>query len=165
MAPVQTLAVEELRDVLHVNVVGAFAIARAVAASAARSGGGALVLISSTAGIVSGADSVAYGASKHALHGLAQGLAEAYAGDGVRVNVVAPGTMDTPLFGREVARDWAERFEGATAEQRLAANRSESLFDRLVEPDDVAALCGFLLSGATRAVTGQVYTAWGAPLG
>jgi NAD(P)-dependent dehydrogenase (short-subunit alcohol dehydrogenase family) len=73
--------------------------------------------------------------------------------------------MDTPLFGREVARDWAERFEGASAEQKLAANRSESLLDQLVDPEDIAELCCFLLSRATRAVTGQVYPAWGAPLG
>jgi NAD(P)-dependent dehydrogenase (short-subunit alcohol dehydrogenase family) len=164
MAPVGSLAPAEFRDVLDVNVVGAFVLARAVAASAS-AGGGALVLVSSTGGIVSGADSLAYGASKHALHGVMQGLAEAFAPAGVRVNAVAPGTMDTPLFGREVARDWAERFEGVTAEQKLAANRSESLLDQLVDPADIAELCCFLLSRAARGVTGQVYTAWGTPLG
>lgn len=164
MAPLHTLGAEEFRDVLDVNVVGAFLLARAVAASASGDGGGALVLVSSTGGILSGADSVAYGASKHALHGVMQGLAEAFAPMEVRVNAVAPGTMDTPLFGREVARDWEERFGGLTAEQKLAANGSESLFGRLVDVEDIAELCCFLLSGATRSVTGQIYPAWGAPL-
>jgi NAD(P)-dependent dehydrogenase (short-subunit alcohol dehydrogenase family) len=164
MAPIGTLSAEEFRDVLDVNVVGAFLLARAVAVSAP-AGGGALVLVSSTGGIVSGAESMAYGASKHALHGVMQGLAEGFASAGVRVNCVAPGTMDTPLFGREVAQDWAERFVGVTAAQKLAANRSESLLDQLVDPADVAELCCFLLSRATQGVTGQIYTAWGAPLG
>jgi NAD(P)-dependent dehydrogenase (short-subunit alcohol dehydrogenase family) len=164
MAPIRTLEAEEFRDVLDVNVVGAFVLARAVAASAG-AGGGSLVLVSSTGGIVSGADSVAYGASKHALHGVMQGLAEAFAPAGVRVNAVAPGTMDTPLFGREVAGDWAERFDGMSAARKLASNRSESLLDQLVDPADIAELCCFLLSRATRGVTGQVYTAWGGPLG
>lgn len=163
MAPIRALAAAEFRDVLDVNVVGAFLLARAVAASAS-DGGGALVLVSSTGGLISGADSVAYGASKHALLGVMQGLAEAFAPAGVRVNAVCPGTMDTPLFGREVARDWSERFGGATAEQKLEANRAESLLGRLVDPEDVADLCRFLLSRATRSVTGQIYTAWGAPL-
>ena len=164
MSPIRTLSAEEFRDVLDVNVVGAFALARAVAVSAS-DGGGAVVLVSSTGGIVSGADSMAYGASKHALHGVMQGLAEAFAPSGVRVNAAAPGTMDTPLFEREVAQDWAERFDDMTAERKLATNRSESLFDKLVDPVDIAELCCFLLSRATRAVTGQVYTAWGAPVG
>lgn len=164
MAPIRALESDEFRDVLDVNVVGAFVLARAVAVSAS-DGGGALVLVSSTGGIISGADSVAYGASKHALLGVTQGLAEAFAPAGVRVNAVCPGTMDTPLFGREVAKDWAERFVGLTAEQKLAANRAESLLDQLVEAPDVADLCRFLLSRSTRGVTGQRFTAWGAPLG
>ena len=162
MAPLRTLGAEEFRDVLDVNVVGALLLARAVAISA--SGDGSLVLVSSTGGIVSGADSVAYGASKHALHGVMQGLAEAFAPMDVRVNAVAPGTMDTPLFGREVARDWQERFSGLTAEEKLAANSSESLFGRLLDVEDIAELCCFLLTRATRSVTGQIYPAWGAPL-
>ena len=164
MAPVLELPASEFRDVLDVNVVGAFVLARAVAASAPE-GGGSLVLVSSTAGILSGTDSLAYGASKHALLGVMQGLAQAFAPAGTRVNAVCPGTMDTPLFGREVARDWAERFDGATAEQKLEANRSESLLGQLVDVADAASLCRFLLSRATRGVTGQIYTAWGAPLG
>ena len=76
----------------------------------------------------------------------------------------APFGQTDPLFGREVARDWEERFGGLTAEQKLAANGSESLFGRLVDVEDIAELCCFLLSGATRSVTGQIYPAWGAPL-
>ena len=164
MAPIRELAADEFRDVLDVNVVGAFLLARAVALSAS-AGGGSIVLVSSTGGIVSGDSSVAYGSSKHALHGVMQGLARAFGPSAVRVNAVCPGTMDTPLFEREVARDWATRFEGAGATAKLESDRASSLLAELPTPDDVAALCVFLLSQATRAVTGQVYTAWGAPVG
>jgi NAD(P)-dependent dehydrogenase (short-subunit alcohol dehydrogenase family) len=164
MAPIRELGAAEFRDVLDVNVVGAFLLARAVAISASAQGG-SIVLVSSTGGIVSGADSVAYGSSKHALHGVMQGLARAFGPAAVRVNAVCPGTMDTPLFGREVARDWSRRFEGATAERKLESDRSQSLLGELPAAGDVAALCVFLLSRATRAVTGQMYTAWGAPVG
>jgi NAD(P)-dependent dehydrogenase (short-subunit alcohol dehydrogenase family) len=163
MAPLRELDPVEFRDVLDVNVVGAFLLARAVA-QAASERGGSIVLVSSVGGIVSGADSLAYGASKHALHGVMQGLAEAFAPARVRVNVVAPGTMDTPLFGRDVAGDWRERFAGATAADKLESNRAQSLLGELPAAEDVARLCAFLLSQATRAVTGQVYTAWGAPI-
>jgi NAD(P)-dependent dehydrogenase (short-subunit alcohol dehydrogenase family) len=163
MSPIRELAADEFRDVLDVNVVGAFLLARAVARSASPSGG-SIVLVSSTGGIVSGADSVAYGSSKHALHGVMQGLARAVGPAGVRVNVVCPGTVDTPLFGREVARDWAVRFQGANAAAKLESDRAASLLGELPTADEVAALCVFLLSQATRAVTGQIYTAWGAPV-
>jgi NAD(P)-dependent dehydrogenase (short-subunit alcohol dehydrogenase family) len=163
MAPIRELAAAEFRDVLDVNVVGAFLLARAVAIAASASGG-AVVLVSSTGGIVSGADSVAYGASKHALHGVMQGLARAFGPSQVRVNAICPGTMDTPLFGREVARDWSERFDGASAEQKLEQDRRASLLGELPAADDVARLCVFLLSRASRAITGQIYTAWGAPV-
>ncbi len=164
MAPIRELDADEFRDVLDVNVVGAFLLGRAVAISASERGG-SIVLVSSTGGIISGADSVAYGASKHALHGVMQGLARAFAPAGVRVNVVCPGTMDTPLFGREVARDWSERFSEASAAHKLETNREESMLGELPAAEDVASLCVFLLSQATRAVTGQIYTAWGAPVG
>ena len=94
-----------------------------------------------------------------------QGLARAFGAVAVRVNAVCPGTMDTPLFGREVARDWSERFDGASAQQKLESDRRASLLAELPAPDDVARLCVFLLSRASRAVTGQTYTAWGAPVG
>jgi NAD(P)-dependent dehydrogenase (short-subunit alcohol dehydrogenase family) len=162
MAPLPELALQEFRDVLDVNVVGAFALARGVAARVP-DGGGSIVLVSSMGGIISGAESVAYGASKHALHGVMQGLAQEYAGARVRVNAVAPGTMDTPLFGREVAADWAERFDGLSAAQKLAGNQAESLLDTLVEAEDIAALCVFLLTRASQGVTSQVFPAWGAP--
>jgi NAD(P)-dependent dehydrogenase (short-subunit alcohol dehydrogenase family) len=162
LAAIRELDPAEFRDVLDVNVVGAFLLARAVAVSASARGG-SIVLVSSVGGIVSGADSVAYGASKHALHGVMQGLAQAFGPSGVRVNVVCPGTMDTPLFGREVAQDWIDRLPGATAAKKLESDRDESLLGELVEPADVASLCAYMLSRAMRAVTGQIYTAWGAP--
>jgi NAD(P)-dependent dehydrogenase (short-subunit alcohol dehydrogenase family) len=164
MAPIRELEASEFRDVLDVNVVGAFLLARAVALSASARGG-SIVLVSSVGGIVSGADSVAYGSSKHALHGVMQGLARAFGPDAVRVNAVCPGTMDTPLFGREVAQDWSERFEAASAAHKLEADSGQSLLGELPRAEDVASLCVFLLSRATRAVTGQMYTAWGAPVG
>jgi NAD(P)-dependent dehydrogenase (short-subunit alcohol dehydrogenase family) len=164
MAPIRELAASEFRDVLDVNVVGAFLLARAVAISASAHGG-SIVLVSSVGGIVSGADSVAYGSSKHALHGVMQGLARAFGPAAVRVNAVCPGTMDTPLFGREVARDWSERFDAASAAQKLESDSGQSLLGELPTAEDVASLCVFLLSQATRAVTGQMYTAWGAPIG
>jgi NAD(P)-dependent dehydrogenase (short-subunit alcohol dehydrogenase family) len=165
MAPVADLAPDEFRDVLDVNVVGAFVLARAVAERAAVAGGGAVVLVSSTGGLVSGAASLAYGASKHAVHGVVQGMAVEYGRRGVRVNAVCPGTMDTPLFGREVADDWARRFEGRSAAGKLEADRAESLVARLPEPEHVAEVCALLLSPAGQAVSGQAHVLWGSPLG
>lgn len=134
----------EWRRVLDVNLTGAFLCASAVVPAMRAAGGGAIVNISSVTGrtycdIVG----VHYAATKAALIGLTKHLAGELGPDGITVNAVAPGRIDTPLM------------RGTAPEVNEAARLATPL-RRLGTPEDVARTCLFLTSDAASFVTGQV---------
>jgi len=88
----------------------------------------------------------AYAAAKGAINALMTTMAARYAGDRIRVNVVAPGLTDTPM---------AERAAGDAAIRDYAA-RKQPLAGELLDPDEVAKAAVFLLSDESRAITGQL---------
>ena len=110
-------------QILNVNVLGSF-IVSAACVRHMRQGGGSIVNISSVSGIRGNEGRVAYGASKGAVIAMSKVMAVELAGFGIRVNVVAPGPVETPLVAAvhtpEVRKAWAEavpmRRYGATAE-------------------------------------------------
>jgi NAD(P)-dependent dehydrogenase (short-subunit alcohol dehydrogenase family) len=139
---------EELWDVvLDVNLKGVFLTTQVVAPALARAGGGAVVNISSIESeIVYSSRSNAtphYNASKGGVRMLTKALAHELAPDGIRVNAVAPGLVETPLLLSVTDRDVAER---------IAAERL--LIKRLARPGEVAAAVAFLLSHDASFITG-----------
>jgi NAD(P)-dependent dehydrogenase (short-subunit alcohol dehydrogenase family) len=95
------LTLQELRRVLDVNLVGSFLVAQAAVRRLGR--GGALTLIASQAGLRGGALWSAYSASKGGVVRLAESLAEELGPDGVRVNAVCPGIVQTPMIDTAIA--------------------------------------------------------------
>lgn len=89
---------DEWAQVLAVNLTGSFLVAREAATHLRRNGTGVIILVGSKAGVVGGSGSLAYGASKGGVHGLAMALERSLAADGIRVFEVCPGTIDTPLL-------------------------------------------------------------------
>jgi NAD(P)-dependent dehydrogenase (short-subunit alcohol dehydrogenase family) len=87
---------ETFRRILEVNVIGSFVVARE-AARAMRGRGGAIVNIASVSGIRGSEGRVAYGASKGAVITMSRVMAVELAPLGIRVNVVAPGPVETPM--------------------------------------------------------------------
>ena len=90
------LSAAELAEVIDVNVGGSLNVARAAHAEL-RKRGGSLTLFASSSFTLGRPNYVAYSASKAAVVNLAQGLAEEWAADGIRVNAVSPERTDTPM--------------------------------------------------------------------
>jgi NAD(P)-dependent dehydrogenase (short-subunit alcohol dehydrogenase family) len=116
--------------------------------------GGAVVVTSSLAGLRASPAITAYTASKHAVIGLARSAALEGARLGVRVHVVAPGLIETPL-----QRPLADALGRGAAEQAAAeqALRAHPPLGRIGTPAEVAALVAFLLSEEVPYMTGGVH--------
>jgi NAD(P)-dependent dehydrogenase (short-subunit alcohol dehydrogenase family) len=147
------VSVETLRTVLDLNVLGAFLCARAAARGMSISLGGAggvIVNVSSGAATLgSPGEWVWYAASKAAVDTLTLGLARELARDGVRVNGVAPGLVDTELH------------QSSGVEDRLGKLAPTIPLGRAARPEEIAETILFLLSDAASYVTGAVLRAAG----
>ncbi|MFE5729532.1 3-oxoacyl-ACP reductase FabG [Streptomyces sp. NPDC056528] len=130
-------------DVVRTNLDGAFHLSRCVLLGMLRRRHGSLVLVSSVSGLQGNAGQANYAASKAGLHGLGASLAKEAAGHGVRVNVVAPGYIESDMVASMSAR------ARARAEERIPLGR----FGR---PDDVAEAVSYLVSDRSAYVTGAV---------
>ncbi|MCS7476880.1 SDR family NAD(P)-dependent oxidoreductase [Umezawaea endophytica] len=94
---VESIELEEFRQVLDTNLTGALLGIRAAAPSMRKAGGGAIVNVNSIAGLTAAPGLVAYSSSKWALRGLMRAAAKGLARDNIRVNSVHPGIIETPL--------------------------------------------------------------------
>jgi meso-butanediol dehydrogenase/(S,S)-butanediol dehydrogenase/diacetyl reductase len=117
--------------------------------------GGAIVVVSSIAGLAAAPESVGYVSAKHGLIGLARSMARDFGPRGVRVNVVCPGWVRTPMADGEM--DQLAQLHGlAGREAAYALATSQVPLRRAAEPAEVAAVIVFLGSDDATAVTGSV---------
>jgi len=142
-APSWRMTETEWREVIDVNLTGAFAWARAVASVMRARGRGAIVFVASINGLRGKFGLANYSASKAGLIGLTRTLARELGPRGVRVNAVAPGFIRTRLTADLPA---------PVLEQALA----ETPLGRLGEAEDVADVIDFLCSPRARHVTGEI---------
>jgi NAD(P)-dependent dehydrogenase (short-subunit alcohol dehydrogenase family) len=138
------LTFESWRRLMSVNLDGVFLSMKAEIA-AMLGGGGSIINISSVMGTVAVAGACAYIASKHGVVGLTKAAALDYAKDGIRVNAVAPGYVDTPMLAN---RSEAQRAEIA----------SRHPLGRIAAPEEIAAVVAFLASSESSFVSGAYYT-------
>jgi 3-oxoacyl-[acyl-carrier protein] reductase len=141
----EKLADDDWLRLYSVNVIGAFHCARAVRAPMEAAGGGAIVNVSSVAGIAGVGSSIPYCASKAALNNLTVTLARALAPK-IRVNAVAPGF----ITGR-----WLAGGLGAAYEPVKQAVAGRAPLKRVCDPEDVSAAILSLVTGSDL-ITGQV---------
>jgi NAD(P)-dependent dehydrogenase (short-subunit alcohol dehydrogenase family) len=144
-----TLTLEEWDACLDINLRAHFVAAKAAIRPMRESGGGAIVLVSSIWSQVAFPERTAYVTAKTAMAGLCRALAVDHAADGVRVNCVAPGFVDTDLLRGGFAR---RNLDVQAEVARLAAKHP---LGRLVGPEDVAHAVAFLAGEGARNITGQ----------
>ena len=144
-APVRTISASAVTALFDVNVTTAMMLAKGFRAKQVRREGASLVLLASAVGLVGQAGVSAYSASKGAIVTLTKSLALELARDDIRVNCVCPGIVETPMT--EGIRSQV----GVVAFERIAAAHPLGLG----EPLDVANAVLYLLSGASRWVTGS----------
>jgi 3-oxoacyl-[acyl-carrier protein] reductase len=140
-------AVPKWRAVLDVNVIGALICAAACRSAMAARGGGAIVNMSSMAAY---GGTGAYGVSKLALNSLTVSLAADFAADGIRVNGIAPGLVDS-----EAAVEWWNDPARAGMEGIDRMLIGQQMIKRQGTMQDLADMCLFLCSDGASFVTGQ----------
>lgn len=137
----------------RVNVTGAFLMSRAAVPHMRKRGGGSIVNISSIHARLTAGARVAYVASKTAVIGLTRAMAMDHGVDGIRVNVVLPGVIDTPML-----RAAWDRLKGTRSEEELQSGIEQSTpLKRIGVPEDVAETIRFLASDQASFVTGQEF--------
>jgi len=137
------------RQVIDINLTGTYLGIRAVVSSMRKAGGGAIVNISSGAGMIGTAGVAAYVASKWGVRGLTKTAALELGRDNIRVNSIHPGSVRTPMVaGPDAAA------VGAGAVRHLA-------IPRIAEPDEIAHLVLFVASDEAGFSTGSEFIADG----
>ncbi len=146
IAAVADMSADEFRRVVDVNLTGAFLVAREASRHLGR--GANLVFVASQAGLKGGKLWGAYSASKGGLLRLADSLVEELAPQGVRVNAISPGSVDTEMVAAAMA-DLA-RQSGSDAEAIRTRYEAAIPMGRFAQPEEIAgtvvALCSGLLS-------------------
>lgn len=140
--PFEEYSAADFQRLIDVNLLGTVAVCHAFAARL-REGRGAVVNLSSQAGLVSLPDQSAYSASKGAVVALTRSLAIEWGKHGVRVNAVAPGVVITPM---------TEEFR--RSEPLVAAVHKRVALGRMLEAREIAEAVVFLASPAASAITG-----------
>ena len=146
--PVRATTTQQFDDLMRVNVTAAFALAKGLRQRRVCTDATSLVFISSIMGIVGQPGISTYCCSKGALISLTKSLALEFSRENIRVNCIAPGFIDTKMTREIKANLTTEQFEKLESMHPLGFG----------EPEDIAASIAFLMSSASRWITGTCMT-------
>ena len=144
--PFAEITVDVWERMLAVNLTGTFHCVQAAIPDMVASGWGRIVTISSSSAQSGAVRMAHYVASKGGVIGLTKALALEYAPNGITVNTITPGFVDTPMVRRAEARGDLPNVDAVVA--RTPVRRAGT-------PDDIAAACAFLCSEDAGYITGQ----------
>jgi len=138
---------DDWRRVLEVCLTGTFFAMKHAIPLLREGGGGAIINMSSVAALVGVTDRAAYCAAKGGILALTRAAAVDHVGEGIRVNCIAPGTVDTP---------WVERITSGYDDPAAARQAMEERqpHGRLVSPEEIAAMAAYLASDEAASVVG-----------
>ncbi len=142
----------EFNRLYDVNVGGPFLMCKYAIPAMRKSKGGAIVNVASISGHVGSVNNVLYCGSKGAVVALTKALALELAQDGIRVNSISPGYIDTPMLRNDLESQ--ARLTGVAVEEIVAREAAGQLFRRFAAPSEVAEAIFFLASEAASFITG-----------
>ena len=152
-APLRRVELEEWNRLMTVNATGTFLCTRAFLPGMIANGWGRVINVASVAGRAGAAYISAYAASKHAVIGFTRSVAAEVAAQGITVNALCPGYVETPMTDASVERIVAKTgLSFDEARGRITALNPQG---RLIEPDEVAFLAVALCDPRARGVNGQ----------
>jgi 3-hydroxybutyrate dehydrogenase len=157
VAPIEEYEPETFRLILRLMLESPFLLIRAALPTMYERGWGRVINISSAHGLRASAFKSAYVSAKHGLEGLSKVTALEGAPHGVTSNCIDPAYVRTPLVERQIA-DQARLHGIPESEVVEKIMLTETAIKRLVEPDEVASLAGWLASDKAGMVTGASYT-------
>jgi len=153
MASIDKVTHDDYRRQYDVNVGGTIFAIQAVVPSMKKRGGGAIVNFASQAGRRGEPNIVLYCSTKAAVISITQSLALELAKDNIRVNAIAPGVIDTPMW--DVVDSQFAEYENKPRGQKKREVGEAVPLGRMGDPKDVADPCVFLASDAARYITAQ----------
>ena len=146
---VLTTSVEDWDAVFRTNVGGTWLWARAAVPDMQRQKGGSIITLASQLAMAGGKGNSAYIAAKGAIVSLTRTMAVDFAADGIRVNAIAPGAIDTPMLRRSFARH-------ANSDEVREASRNRHAMKRFGQAEEIAQTALHLASDASSFTTGTV---------
>lgn len=161
-SPVLKTDVRVWEEHLKVNLTGSFLCSLKVLPGMASRGRGRIINVASVAGLKGYPYLAAYCASKHGLIGLTRALAAEYGGQGVTVNAICPGYVDSQMLTQAIQNIVDKT--GRSADEVRAELESQTPQNRFFEVGEVAAMAVFLASEEAKGVNGQALTICGGAL-
>lgn len=145
----ETMTEEDIDWILDIDLKGALLCAHGAIPALRARGGGSIVFTSSVQAYTTMPGCVVYGAAKAGLVAAARALAVEVGRHGIRVNAIAPGTIDTPMLERDLSG-----MNLADANSFLEKVRAANALGRIGDPAEIASVLVFLASDAASYVTG-----------
>jgi gluconate 5-dehydrogenase len=152
--PIEDMTVEDFTSVLNVHAVGAFAITKAFVPHMKANKRGSIIFTSSMTGFLGQPYVTGYAAAKSALLGMVRSLATEISADGIRVNAIAPGWIDTPMLRKAIKGD----------DERKNKILGRTPMNKFGDAEDIGWASVFLCSEAAKFINGTTLVVDGGAL-